>query len=224
MASTDGQTAARRLRIRGVVQGVGFRPFVYRLAAGHHLGGWVLNGPEGVAIHAEGSEDALRAFERDLIRAAPPAAAIAAIESVPAECTGATTSMWLEHLARRSSGTRAFAVPYSNGELDYRPALREIVAARLRGESPADISRAFHLGLARGTAAAVFALADAHGVDAAALSGGVFQNSLFLSELTELLERRGLRVLVNHAVPPNDGGISLGQAAIAATTAAQIGT
>ena len=47
-------TERRRFRVRGVVQGVGFRPFVYGLARRHELGGFVLNDGEGVVIEAEG--------------------------------------------------------------------------------------------------------------------------------------------------------------------------
>jgi hydrogenase maturation protein HypF len=48
------------------------------------------------------------------------------------------------------------------------------------------------------------------------LSGGVFQNELLLEDLNALLKDEALQVWTNHAVPPNDGGISLGQAALAA--------
>lgn len=57
-----GECAAHRLRVRGVVQGVGFRPYIYRLARCHGLVGWVLNDGEGVLIHAEGDPRQLRAF------------------------------------------------------------------------------------------------------------------------------------------------------------------
>ena len=45
------------IKVSGVVQGVGFRPFVYRLARAHELKGWVLNAEEGVEIHLEGEEE-----------------------------------------------------------------------------------------------------------------------------------------------------------------------
>src|SRR5689334_1334723 len=68
------------IRVRGIVQGVGFRPFVYRLARAHDLAGWVLNGEEGVEIHAEGRDSGLAAFLHDLKAAAPQAARISELE------------------------------------------------------------------------------------------------------------------------------------------------
>jgi hydrogenase maturation factor HypF (carbamoyltransferase family) len=70
---------ARRILVRGVVQGVGFRPFVFRLARTHALDGWVLNGDAGVQIHVEGHEQALEAFIRELQSSPPRAARIAEI-------------------------------------------------------------------------------------------------------------------------------------------------
>ena len=68
------------VRVRGVVQGVGFRPFVFRLARAHTLGGWVVNDDDGVEIHLEGADDAMETFLRDLRAQLPPAARIAAID------------------------------------------------------------------------------------------------------------------------------------------------
>ncbi|MGP6191258.1 MAG: carbamoyltransferase HypF [Vulcanimicrobiaceae bacterium] len=81
-------TSARELRVRGVVQGVGFRPFAYRLAQRYVLTGWVYNGESGVRIHVEGEDAALDAFERALAAEAPPAAQIVAIECEPAPLEG----------------------------------------------------------------------------------------------------------------------------------------
>ena len=69
----------RRFRVRGVVQGVGFRPFVYGLAARHGLGGFVLNDGEGVVIEAEGDPASLRAFAASLFSDAPPLARVEAV-------------------------------------------------------------------------------------------------------------------------------------------------
>jgi hydrogenase maturation protein HypF len=70
-----------RIRVRGVVQGVGFRPFVYRLAHQYQLNGWVRNTSGSVDIEVEGSQKALRDFLNDLEDKAPP---MARIESVKA--------------------------------------------------------------------------------------------------------------------------------------------
>jgi hydrogenase maturation protein HypF len=54
------------------------------------------------------------------------------------------------------------------------------------------------------------------------LSGGVFQNDLLLRDLKPALEERALEVWTNHTVPPNDGGISLGQAALVAARGTEV--
>ena len=68
------------LRVTGVVQGVGFRPFVHRLAARHALGGWVRNVAGTVEIHIEGDADALDAFQRELRAEAPDVSQIDAVD------------------------------------------------------------------------------------------------------------------------------------------------
>ena len=70
-----------RLAVRGAVQGVGFRPFVYRLARERQLRGWCRNSPHGVLIEVEGERAALDAFRLALEREQPPRAAIQGIES-----------------------------------------------------------------------------------------------------------------------------------------------
>ncbi len=76
--------AARRLRVTGVVQGVGFRPFVHRLAARYGLAGWVRNVAGTVEIHVEGSPHQLDAFERALVAERPPVASIENVVTVDA--------------------------------------------------------------------------------------------------------------------------------------------
>jgi hydrogenase maturation protein HypF len=83
MILTDIQPFERyRLTVTGVVQGVGFRPFVYGLAARHGLAGFVGNHSGGVFIEIEGPETALAGFQRDLVGQAPP---LAHIERVAVE-------------------------------------------------------------------------------------------------------------------------------------------
>ena len=64
-------------------------------------------------------------------------------------------------------------------------------------------------------------MASAAGLGTVVLAGGVFQNRLLLERTADLLAEAGLRVLVPRLVPPNDGAIALGQAAVAAARAAE---
>ena len=73
-ALSGGRMSAWSIRVSGVVQGVGFRPFVFRLAHANTLAGWVLNGEEGVEIYVEGEDLALDSFVRELKTQPPPAA------------------------------------------------------------------------------------------------------------------------------------------------------
>jgi hydrogenase maturation protein HypF len=75
----DGHTTRLQLQIRGVVQGVGFRPYVYNLARRHGLAGFVLNSPRGVFIEIEGDAATLEAFIAALPAEAPPLVRIAEI-------------------------------------------------------------------------------------------------------------------------------------------------
>lgn len=76
--------SAERIRVRGLVQGVGFRPTVWRLAHRYGLRGWVANDGEGVNIHACGPASALHQFVRSLKQDSPPLARIDSIEREPA--------------------------------------------------------------------------------------------------------------------------------------------
>jgi len=73
--------------------------------------------------------------------------------------------------------------------------------------------------VADATARACTQVAGVRGLDSVVLSGGVFQNRRLLEAVAGTLEREGLRVLTAQALPPNDGGISFGQATVAAARA-----
>ena len=94
--------------------------------------------------------------------------------------------------------------------------LSAVAQDRFRGRDRKDIARAFQLGMAHGLHAAAIAVCRVHDVNTVVLSGGVFQNHLLLCDLQPLFEGASVDVWTNQAVPPNDGGISLGQAALAA--------
>jgi hydrogenase maturation protein HypF len=124
-------------------------------------------------------------------------------------------AIWLEHLARGGSSSASLPFSFDGTELDFRPALAAVIEARRRGDDCAEIARAFHCGLARGLADAALHLTEAHSLETVVLSGGVFQNELLLRELALCLAGVPLRLWTNREVPPNDEGISLGQAALA---------
>jgi hydrogenase maturation protein HypF len=124
-------------------------------------------------------------------------------------------AMWLEHVAHSSPAVDPYPFPFEGNELDFRPLLYALVTDCLRGRDPREMARAFQSGVAHGVARAVKSLCGARKASALALSGGVFQNGLLLCDLKELLAGSGIEVMVNRLVPANDGGISLGQAALA---------
>ncbi len=81
--STQSEGALRRVRARvdGTVQGVGYRPFVYRLAGELGIAGWVLNDERGVIVEAEGPPEAIEAFVRRLSEDAPPLARVRGVDA-----------------------------------------------------------------------------------------------------------------------------------------------
>ncbi len=129
-------------------------------------------------------------------------------------------AMWLEYIARAAPPRDAFPFPLEGEELDFRPLLRAVAEDRLRGRDPAEIARAFQFGIAQGLCAALETWSRQTGIRTVVLSGGVFQNEMLLEDIRSLTAGGRLSVWTNHAVPPNDGGISLGQAAMAAMGAA----
>jgi hydrogenase maturation protein HypF len=105
--------------------------------------------------------------------------------------------------------------------LDPSPLIATILQEVERGTEPSVIAAGFHEGLGHATAELGARMARKHHLDTVALSGGVFQNVRFSDIVEDALIAEGLTVLVHEKVPPNDGGISLGQAAIAALGANQ---
>jgi len=125
-------------------------------------------------------------------------------------------AMWLEHIARSARLHGAYPFPVIDGELDFRPLLEAVIHDRLHGRDSAEIARSFQRAIAQGVCEAVSMLCEAHRIDVVVLSGGVFQNDLLLDDVKSLLSSAPLQIWTNAAVPPNDGGISLGQAALGA--------
>jgi hydrogenase maturation protein HypF len=100
--------------------------------------------------------------------------------------------------------------------VDTRPIVRAIVADLHRHTSPAQIARRFHSTIAHIVVRTCERIRGQTGLSTVALSGGVFMNALLTSEVELDLKEKGFCTLRHTTVPTNDGGISLGQLAIAA--------
>ena len=124
-------------------------------------------------------------------------------------------AMWVEHLARSAGFAEPYEFPFDDGELDFRPLLQALAVDRRTGRDPGECARAFQRGIATGLFDAITVLCQTYATDIAVLSGGVFQNELLLHDLKSLLAGSRVDIWTNRSVPPNDGGISLGQAALA---------
>ena len=125
-------------------------------------------------------------------------------------------AMWLEQLARTAPQVLPYSFPFVEGQLDFRPLLSNLARDRYLGRDASECARAFQKGIAQGIFDAATALCRTNDTDTIVLSGGVFQNQLLLDDLKLRLDSTRFQVWTNHAVPANDGGISLGQAALAA--------
>ena len=137
----------------------------------------------------------------------------------------ARAAMALEVLAMDSDDPGAYPVGTTIDDapegplvrLDLAPMWRALLADRAAGVPGATLARRFHRGLAEALAERCAQARDDHATDAiVALSGGCFQNRILAEDTASALQARGFRVLQHHLVPCNDGGLALGQAAIAA--------
>jgi hydrogenase maturation protein HypF len=129
-------------------------------------------------------------------------------------------AMSLESLASTVAcdGSYPFDVLVSDGPLvvDPRGPVRAIAAEATAGVAPAVIARRFHSTLVDVVAAVCERVRAASGVNTVVLSGGVFVNAILASEVSERLSRAGFRAYRHGAIPSNDGGLCIGQLAIAA--------
>jgi hydrogenase maturation protein HypF len=132
----------------------------------------------------------------------------------------AQAAIELEQLAD-SAPVGAMAVPPAFGIgagniLDHRPVIRGVVAGLRAGVPVAVLARGVHVAVAEAVAEVAYRIAADGGSSTVGLTGGVFQNVLLLGECTRRLQERGLLVLTHRLVPPNDAGLALGQAVVAA--------
>jgi len=157
---------------------------------------------------------------------APPTSSVGRLFDAAAALIGvrqevldeAQAAVELEAIADRATG-EAYAFDFDGPTFDASPAIRAIVADLRRRTPPPVIAARFHNAVAAAVVEACRRARRMTGVRRVALSGGVWQNMLLLERTVAGLEDDEFEVLVHRQVPANDGGIALGQAAIAAARA-----
>jgi hydrogenase maturation protein HypF len=124
-----------------------------------------------------------------------------------------------------ADGSTAEALPYEIEDsshalqLSFEPAIRELSERRLAGSASAPLAQVFHNTVIHALVDMTKRLRDSTGLTRSVLSGGCFQNKLLLEGCIAGLEQADFEVYSHHLVPTNDGGISLGQALVAAAKA-----
>lgn len=152
--------------------------------------------------------------------------AVAALCGVgPAMTFEGQAAMWLESLAEQSSdaGGYRFGLDAAGAGpliVDTRPLLHGVHADAAAGVASAIIARRFHTTLARVAVAVARAVRERSGIDGVVLSGGVFANAILTVEVETALASAGMKVYRHRKLPPGDGGLCLGQIAVAATRVA----
>jgi len=116
--------------------------------------------------------------------------------------------------AKNTANTYEFELS-ENGIIKAEGIIKNAVEDLLGGVSAAQVSASFHLAVVNLIANVARQMRDERHINRVALSGGVFQNMFLLERVYNLLASEGFEVLTHHRVPANDGGISLGQAAVA---------
>jgi hydrogenase maturation protein HypF len=149
--------------------------------------------------------------------------AVAALCGVRARCSYEGQAAIELEAAAAGRYRGAYELPLVDGgppaTLDARATVRAVVRDLGAGTPVGTIAARFHAAVAEATARACLAAAERHGLDTVVLSGGVFQNRRLLEGAAMAMHAGGLRVLTPERLPPNDGGVSYGQAAIAAASA-----
>lgn len=133
----------------------------------------------------------------------------------------AQAAVALERAAEAAGDAEAPRLPFEIGEdpaalgsfvVDFAPAIRALVDRSRSGEPVSALALSFHRTLAAACVEAAARTRVDTGVNVIALSGGTLQNRALSTLLERGLQARGFRVLLHHQVPPNDGGLALGQA------------
>jgi hydrogenase maturation protein HypF len=128
----------------------------------------------------------------------------------------AQAAMELEWLATgHPLGAPRYRFGLTGSDLDPAPVLRQMIADLRHGVATGAVAAGFHVAVARLMAEVAVRQREVTGIDQVALSGGVFQNALLVQLARKALAARQFDVLTHRVVPANDGGLALGQAAVA---------
>lgn len=137
----------------------------------------------------------------------------------------AQAAIELETVATAHLGeSRAYRFEVKDDEIDHVPVLRTMVEDLREGWPISSIAAGFHVAVARMIGECAERLHAETGIDRIALTGGVFQNVLLVRLARTELTRRDLIALTHSTVPPNDGGLALGQLAVACSRALSVGS
>jgi hydrogenase maturation protein HypF len=122
----------------------------------------------------------------------------------------------LEAIANNSEGSYPFDIADGDAfRIDFRETIRAIVRDFAGGSPVPAISARFHRTVAQAIVEACARIRVSERLNHVCLSGGTFQNLRLLEQSLAGLHARGFETFIHHRVPPNDGGLSLGQAAVA---------
>lgn len=123
----------------------------------------------------------------------------------------AQAAVMLEQAAQRADEEGLYAFKIEESLIDFRPMIKEIVKDKRSGVPTDAIAKKLHNTIIEIIISLSESLRNETGINTVALSGGVFQNGIILGGAFDKLKERGFTPLIHQIVPPNDGGISLGQ-------------
>jgi hydrogenase maturation protein HypF len=209
----------------------------WRMALAHLRDAGVDSDDALTAIPLESRRAVRQMIERELN--APLTSSVGRLFDAVAVLCGGTAAMtfegqaamWLEALAEQSNDREPYACGYTESAeprgpstIDTRPLVRAVEEQRRRGVAPAVIARRFHATLAAIVRHMAHAIRARTGLTRVALSGGVFLNGILAVDVETQLVADGFAVYRHRVVSPGDGGLSLGQLAVAAAVAAKTNT
>jgi hydrogenase maturation protein HypF len=223
LADLQGFTRAAHLAVLPMPGGDAATREPWRMAAAHLDAAYDGSPPADLAVMSRHAArwDAMVSMARSGVSAPPTSSAGRLFDAVAALLGVRDTVTYegqaaidLEHAAHHDE-SGSYPMPLRDGVVEVAGLIRALADDLGRGVPVGVLAARFHNSVADAVLSTCVVLREAHGLDTVALSGGVFQNSLLVTRCLDRLESTGFTVLTHRQVPPNDGGISLGQAAVA---------